>query len=214
MTQLCVIYSLADPLSGNVRYVGRTTDVKHRVQVHLIEARAPKSLKGEWLADLLRLELTPVVAVLETTTVEASREAERYWIATFREQGLTLLNRGRGGDGANPGWSHAPEARAKISEALRQRVVTPETKARLSEAKRQQAPETRAKNSAAQTGKKMSPEAVAKAKAALTPEKRLAAAAKAQKSRDERRGWTPEQRREARLAAKAAYNLRMKESRQ
>lgn len=140
------IYSLRDPRTAVVRYVGYTRqDVLLRVKRHLREARAGvRTYKGNWLRELLTLGLVPIAEVLEEVG-EHWQERERFWISSFGSVDA-LVNGTAGGDG-RVGHVVSAEVREKIAATLRGRKLSPAVRARVSAGLR---------------GKKKSPEHVAK----------------------------------------------------
>lgn len=90
------IYALADPDSGNVRYVGQTNmSFRLRFGAHLSAARkraaAPVS---RWIKSLLDEGKNPKMIILEKTPKEVLSldELERQWIRRKHEEGCALLN--------------------------------------------------------------------------------------------------------------------------
>lgn len=124
-----LIYGLAHPDTGAIRYVGKTllSRVKYRMADHMKAAH----VKGShypvhcWMRSLGVVQ--PTVITLEETTEGEWREAERRWIVQGREQGWKLLNVQEGGQGGyHPGngwneaaWSAAREALARLSKEER-----------------------------------------------------------------------------------------------
>lgn len=118
--QQCVIYALRCPVSGRVRYVGKTTDPARRLRHHLSEARRlPHLHKSRWITSLLREGLRPTVEVLEIVTTGGWEIAERRWIASF--DGLTNSAQGGAGCPVGVGHGHTEESKAKIAATLRGR---------------------------------------------------------------------------------------------
>lgn len=112
-----IIYGLADPRSGELRYVGKS----HKGVVRLSGHICPSGLKARghrtnWLKSLLALGLKPEIFVIEELpSADGLKEAERHHIAQFRALGCNLTNLTPGGDGE--GTPCSPERRAKISAA-------------------------------------------------------------------------------------------------
>lgn len=93
------IYTLVDPRTNQVRYVGKTNNPDMRMSYHL-KLREGNEGKNTWIRELLELGLTPVMNVIETVhytiprdlTVESSAQRERYWIRYYLAQKAQLFN--------------------------------------------------------------------------------------------------------------------------
>lgn len=72
------IYCLIDPESGATRYVGATTDMAKRLQMHLgtRSHHGTPAARRRWLCGLVRRGLVPTIASLDRKDVEAIRLAE------------------------------------------------------------------------------------------------------------------------------------------
>jgi len=130
------IYTLSDPDSGFVRYVGKAKNIRQRFYLHLYEVkkRFINTKKNAWIKHLLNLGKEPVIEVLEVIESENENEwkdAEKFWITTLRFLGLDLTNLCDGGEGlSNP----SKETREKIGAYSKTRIHSPETRARISAA--------------------------------------------------------------------------------
>jgi hypothetical protein len=117
----CWIYGLCDPETGELRYVGRTDDVRRRFAVHLSAARTSghKSRCAAWIKSLLLQGKEPEVDVLDYVPADQAHHMEREYIALWRYLiGDRLTNLTDGGDGLlNP----SPEVRARMSAAAKAR---------------------------------------------------------------------------------------------
>lgn len=111
-----IIYALVDPRDGVVRYVGKSTKgLWPRVWTHRCDQTNTK--RGAWIRKLRSLGMifTPVILETEPDDID---EAERFWIAVYRQaSGDKLTNMTDGGDGG----SMSDEARAKVAASLRGR---------------------------------------------------------------------------------------------
>jgi len=90
------IYTLSDPATGKIRYVGQTANPVRREQLHC----SPHSGRGNrklnhWLGRLFAKKLKPAFAVIEDCEDMDARE--RHWIAAYRAKGEDLLNMNEGG---------------------------------------------------------------------------------------------------------------------
>lgn len=97
-----IIYGLRDPVTQELKYVGQSSHGLDR----------PKRLRygghcGNWIRSLAKIDLRPVVVILEEISLEdcsiVSRlldEREIWWIAHAKEQGYRLTNLTEGGGGS------------------------------------------------------------------------------------------------------------------
>ncbi len=164
------IYSLSHPVSGFVRYVGKTCDLRKRMIVHL-STRKPRGcntyLKA-WIRSLQREGLRPVMDVLEeipNSNDEDWQEVEQFYITYLRLLGCRLCNLDSGGIG---GRRLALETRAKMSRSRIGKTANPEAieKTRAAHIGMKRSRETKARISASRIGRKASAETKKKLSAA------------------------------------------------
>lgn len=166
------IYTLSDPRSMEVRYVGVTFRHKQRYNEHISRAIAGgKTHRDCWIRSLISAGIRPLYQVTQSGTGEGWQEAERHWIAFYRTQ-FDLTNLTDGGDGT-PGIVPSPELRQKWSKM---RAGTKYARGRVS----------------AMKGKKHSPEAVEKIRKAGTGRKHSEEAKKKMGEIAKKRGISPE----------------------
>lgn len=98
-----LIYALADPATGAVRYIGKTEKAaERRLAAHVAAARRPgaKRRSVAWVASVLSAGGEPVLLPLLTVLPgEDWAVAERDWIAAYRQAGAELTNLSDGGEG-------------------------------------------------------------------------------------------------------------------
>jgi predicted GIY-YIG superfamily endonuclease len=94
------------------------------------------------------------VRVIPCGSEDMALETEKRIIFELRSRGINLVNCTSGGEGTS-GMVHTASAKAKITAALRGRVVSPATRGKISAAHRLLtiSPEVRAKQRAAATGR-------------------------------------------------------------
>lgn len=125
------IYTLSDPRTNEVRYVGKATDLVARVRGHIKDKA--NTHKVHWIRKLIREGVKPKIEALETfidPTGETWEEAERFWIETLRFYGARLTNAKEGGIGGR----HNAESKAKCSAWQLGRKLSAEHIAHMSEA--------------------------------------------------------------------------------
>lgn len=96
------IYGLLCPLSGEIRYIGKSIDPERRVKGHMSAARAGSYSHhtSRWLRKLDRCGLAPEIVVLqEVPEGDDWRQVERGWIASAIAEGWPLTNSTAGGEG-------------------------------------------------------------------------------------------------------------------
>lgn len=122
------IYGLFDPRDDQLRYIGKSTNPRKRMEAHYGQARAGSVLHSRrWLAGLLARGLRAEVVVLEcATTTEEANDAERFWIAAMRLACCDLTNLTPGGDGQPKGCRRSADAVERGAAKHRGRKRTPE----------------------------------------------------------------------------------------
>lgn len=129
------IYALCEPDTGEVRYIGKAVDPQQRLAHHLYpSALKPETHKNRWLRQLLAQGLKPTTSILESVTDRPWQEAEREWIARYRESGANLTNILDGGIGGLMSTELSDEIRARWSALRRGRKglpMPPELRAKL-----------------------------------------------------------------------------------
>ncbi len=122
------IYSLCDPDTKEVRYVGKTvSSLKERLRGHLKCREGEGHHRVNWIRKLLRDGRQPLIELLETVQAQDNWQVkEQYWIEKLRRDGARLINATLGGEGSH-GWQPSMETRRRIAERLRGRKGHPHT---------------------------------------------------------------------------------------
>jgi hypothetical protein len=129
------IYGLVDPITEFVRYVGKAYNPKRRRQAHMNPSSLkPKTRKNHWIKSLLGAGRKPELILLEQVKECEWEDAERRWIAHYRNiPGYPQLTNGTsGGDGAEKGFKHKPETIAKMVASRKGYVPSAETGRKIS----------------------------------------------------------------------------------
>lgn len=95
------IYTLSDPRTNRVRYVGCTVmPPEARLFGHICEANiwhAPNREKKDWILALKALGMMPVLDVVETVQGDTHRAREKFWIGFYRKCNAELFNQRHNG---------------------------------------------------------------------------------------------------------------------
>lgn len=96
------IYFLADPISNDIKYVGKTNvGLTERLFRHIQGAERSKSptRKEKWILYLKANGLKPNIRLIECVDKKDWRDKEVYWITKMKENGSSLFNLKKGGGG-------------------------------------------------------------------------------------------------------------------
>ena len=93
------IYSLEDPSTNEIRYIGKTvTSLEERLGGHLRDTPKRNTKSTAWIKSLFKRNLLPKIELLEEVLEEDWEEAERFYISYFRFLGFNLTNILEGGN--------------------------------------------------------------------------------------------------------------------
>lgn len=106
------IYTLSDPITNEIRYVGKT-DYPGRRYKHHLNSRLNNTYKEQWIFGLKKKGLIPKFEILDIVEKSEWVYWEQYWICQIKQWGFRLTNIGIGGEGGNC----TPETRKKISDS-------------------------------------------------------------------------------------------------
>lgn len=151
------IYTLADPSTHEVRYIGKTAQSVHtRLRGHVGDL-GRSTHKVRWIQSLL--PCVPILTPLCTVEHSQGSETEIRAIAMYRSRGARLVNATDGGEGC-AGWERGPQTLARMSAAQLGHKCSPETRAKISATLRGQklSPRHCAKISKSNLGRICSPE--------------------------------------------------------
>lgn len=97
--RIVYIYTLAHPVTGEIRYVGKTHDLAQRYSVHTTSL-SHKSYTCNWIKSLKQAGLKPVMELLDQVPENMWISTEQYWISQLRSWGFKLTNLTEGGEGS------------------------------------------------------------------------------------------------------------------
>lgn len=92
MSEQVYIYTLKDPRTGEVRYVGCTNNVMRRLYQHRSQSSKVSKRLSAWKGELKSVGELPEMAVVEECPKSEGKKKEREWIGHFIMEGHRLLN--------------------------------------------------------------------------------------------------------------------------
>lgn len=128
-----LIYTLSDPDSGAIRYVGQTArTLEVRLKFHCYDYKKTTH-RGRWINSLRKRGVRPVIKEIDRVDENRWEAAEKKWIAHYRSLGCDLVNGSDGGEGS-PGWVATPEFRKRMSDAHKGVPLSEEHKKKIGQA--------------------------------------------------------------------------------
>jgi group I intron endonuclease len=79
------IYTLTDPITNEIRYVGKTNNLVRRLNAHIKRSKTNKYHSARWINSLIDKGFKPVISIIEECTEKNWEEREIYWIGYYRE---------------------------------------------------------------------------------------------------------------------------------
>jgi predicted GIY-YIG superfamily endonuclease len=142
------LYTLKDPITNIVRYVGYSKNPKRRLWEHLRDAKKGlKTYKSCWIKSLLDTQKVPIMEIIKVCeSHEDILMEEMNLIKNLKEKNIRLTNLTDGGDGRNGvklpsnhpflnynlGKKMSDDSRKKISDSRKGIIFTDEHKEKLS----------------------------------------------------------------------------------
>lgn len=92
------IYCLKHPITLEIRYIGKATDINKRLKRHLLDSNSRNTPVYCWMRKLIKQKLIPIIEVLKISSVSNWDVDEIAAIKEYREKGFRLLNVADGGN--------------------------------------------------------------------------------------------------------------------
>lgn len=113
--RLIYVYTLSDPNTSEIRYVGITYNVRRRYNEHLRFSKFKNTHVYTWIRSL---KDKPKVDIIDTCRVGDFPVLEKYYITLYREMGHNLTNHTLGGEGTY-GMKMSDEFKIKKSLSMK-----------------------------------------------------------------------------------------------
>ena len=92
------IYTLTDPITNTVRYIGQTNNLNRRLNGHIqtslnMNSKKSNTHKSCWIRKLLNQNTKPIINIIhECIDYEESNFYEKYYITKYTNEGFNLTN--------------------------------------------------------------------------------------------------------------------------
>jgi hypothetical protein len=93
------IYTLSDPKTGEIRYVGKSDNPQKRLYDHIASCSKSPTHKNNWIRSLIRENQKPILNIIDTVSIDNWQIYEIEWISKLRKEGHNLTNISDGGSG-------------------------------------------------------------------------------------------------------------------
>ncbi len=90
------IYTLSDPITNEIRYVGKSNFPKKRLYDHMKSCNRTNTHKNNWIRSLLENENKPILGIIAEVPMKEWEYWEQHWIDKLRVDN-DLTNHGSGG---------------------------------------------------------------------------------------------------------------------
>ena len=131
------IYGLIDPVTNQLRYVGKSVNPKSRFRKHIQESKNKQTYKDRWINSILN-GYKPELIIIDEVDLCNWEFWEKHYISYFKSIGCKLTNTTDGGD--NPpnhkGRKRTKEEIEKISKSNLGKKRSEETKIKISQSKK------------------------------------------------------------------------------
>ena len=132
------IYGLCDPVTQELRYVGKTNNIMLRYNNHISSIKS-KTIKNSWIKSLLNKNTRPEIFILDEVPDSEWIFWEQWYIQYFKTIGCRLTNDPRCLGGENPpshlGEHHSKEVIEKIRKSNTGKKLSEYTKSKISQSK-------------------------------------------------------------------------------
>jgi hypothetical protein len=91
------IYGLIDPITNEIRYIGKSNNPQKRYPQHINEAKLNNTKKSNWIKKLLREYKRPELFIIDEVSKNNWQFWEEHYISLFKSWGFNLTNQTKGG---------------------------------------------------------------------------------------------------------------------
>lgn len=130
------IYSLSEPQSESVRYIGKSNNPLIRYSNHFRKSNRVCLQKEEWIKFLINNGQKPKLEILDEVPMQEWQFWEKHYISLYKSWGFDLLNVTSGGGHDSTGYKHSSDTKKRLSEIRKKLFENPEFRKKQSEWKK------------------------------------------------------------------------------
>lgn len=121
MNNKTFIYILIDPRNDQVRYVGKTDNIKIRYNKHIYTSKKIKkpNKNNSWIKSLLNNNYLPIIEIVDEVLITDWSFWEMHYISLYKSWGFKLNNHNDGGRQHVINYKHTNKTKEEISEKLK-----------------------------------------------------------------------------------------------
>jgi group I intron endonuclease len=125
MDKIVFIYGLVDPITNELRYIGKSINPKVRLRKHISERSIHDSYKDRWLRKIINLGVKPELIIIDEVLITNWQFWESHYIGYYKSLGCKLTNGTNGGDEppSTKGRKHTAEAKLKMSNTKKGKPI-------------------------------------------------------------------------------------------
>lgn len=113
-----IIYDLSCPLTGDIRYIGKTSrTINERLTQHISDVNRKKNHVQCWIKSLIDNNLKPIISILDEVENSEWVFWEKHYISLFKSFNFRLCNHTEGGE--QPSNMNSEAAKRKRIETLK-----------------------------------------------------------------------------------------------
>lgn len=133
------IYALKDPITFEIRYIGKSDNPIKRLRKHIIFTKANPNCynhKTNWIRQIISTNSIPIIEIIDEVNIVDWMFWESHYISLYKSWGFNLVNSTLGGDGGatRNGRKNSVEHCLKMSLSQKGRKLTEEHRKKIAEA--------------------------------------------------------------------------------
>lgn len=119
---LTFIYTLEDPDTNEVRYIGKTiSPLNIRLTKHLASCKRENNYRTNWIKSIIKKGKKPIIKMIDSCPWDESQKLETNYISQYKDNGYRLVNLTDGGEG-NLGLKLTQDRKDKLLLAVAKKI--------------------------------------------------------------------------------------------